>query len=278
MKKILTHFSLWLITSALCFGAEHRNLEVTSKAMNRPIPVTVILPDALAKNPEMRFPVVYALHGAGGSNLRYSDPARTLGKMADRYQTIVVVPDGNQTSWWLDSPIDPKFQYETFVIKELIPHIDQNYQTLAQREKRAITGGSMGGHGACYLGFRHKNLFGAVGNIFGGVDLRPFPNNWDIKHRIGAIETHPENWEKFSVMSLLDDLKPGDLEILTMVGHEDFFLSVNREMNARLQKKGIQHFYIESQGIHDTVYEDQAFPVMFRFIHNYFTTGKGSLE
>jgi S-formylglutathione hydrolase FrmB len=198
--------------------------------------------------------------------------------MADRYQTIVVVPDGSKTSWWLDSPIDPKFQYETFVIKELIPHVDQTYPTLAQREKRAITGGSMGGHGACYLGFRHKDLFGAVGNIFGGVDLRPFPNNWDIKHRIGAMEQHPERWETYSVISQLDQLQPGDLAIITMVGHEDFFLSVNREMNARLQQKGIQHFYIETQGKHETAYEDRAFPVMFRFIHNYFTTGQGSLE
>lgn len=121
MKKILTHFSLWLITSALCFGAEHRNVEVTSKAMNRPIAVTVILPEGYATNKDARFPVVYALHGAGGNNLRYSDPARTLGKMADRYQTIVVVPDGSKTSWWLDSPIDPKFQYETFVMKRAHP-------------------------------------------------------------------------------------------------------------------------------------------------------------
>jgi S-formylglutathione hydrolase FrmB len=278
MKSIFTTVAQFLLIAQLTLAAEHRQIDVTSKAMNRPVPVTVILPDGYAQTKDSRSPVVYALHGAGGSNLRYSDPARTLGKMADRYQTMIVVPDGNKTSWWLDSPIDPTFQYETFMIKELIPHIDANYQTVAQREKRAIIGGSMGGHGACYLGFRHKDLFGAVGNIFGGVDLRPFPNNWDIKHRIGAIETHPENWEKFSVMSQLDNLKPGDLAIITMVGHEDFFLSVNREMNARLQKNGIQHFYIETQGKHDTVYEDQAFAVMFRFINNFFSTGQGSLE
>lgn len=278
MKHLIPTMIFALFSLSLSIAAEHRNGSVHSPSMQRQIPVTMIFPEGYTSSKDARFPVVYALHGAGGNNLHYADPARTLGKMADRYQTIVVVPDGGKTSWWLDSPIDPKYQYETFVIKELIPHIDQNYQTLAQREKRAITGGSMGGHGACYLGFRHKDLFGAVGNIFGGVDLRPFPNNWDIKHRIGAIEQNPENWEKFSVLSLLDDLKPGELAILTMVGHEDFFLSVNREMNARLQKNGVQHFYIETQGKHETAYEDLAFPVMFRFIHNYFTTGQGSLE
>lgn len=65
----------------------------------------------------------------------------------------------------------------------------------------------MGGHGACYIGFRNKSVFGAVGNIFGSVDLRPFPDNWDIKLRIGGIQEHPENWERFSVVNNLRGLK-----------------------------------------------------------------------
>ena len=135
----------------------------------------------------------------------------------------------------------------------------------------------MGGHGACYIGFRNKDVFGAVGNIFGGVDLRPFPDNWDIKLRIGTKQEHTENWERFSVVNNLEGLKDGELSIITMVGSDDFFLEVNRDLNQRLQKMGVQHYHIESKGKHEVPYEYEAFTVVFRFIDNYFQSGKGSL-
>src|SRR5690606_41468252 len=64
-------------------------------------------------------------------------------------------------SWYWDSPIDPNYQYETFVSEELVKWIDKNYNTIASREGRAITGLSMGGHGGLYLGFRNLDVFGA---------------------------------------------------------------------------------------------------------------------
>lgn len=91
----------------------------------RGIPVTVIPPDAYPQSADTRFPVAYALHGAGGD--------RALRALADRWQVIVVCPDGGLTSWWLDSPIAPAYQYETFVAKELIAFTDQRYRTMAAR-------------------------------------------------------------------------------------------------------------------------------------------------
>ena len=258
-------------------AAKVETLEVQSAKMGRTIPVTVITPDTYATSENTRYPVVYTLHGAGGSYTSYTAEGRPLTALSDQYQLMIVCPDGGKTSWWLDSPIDPSYQYETFVAKELINHIDQTYRTLAQREKRAIVGGSMGGHGACYLGIRNKAVFGAVGNIFGGVDLRPFPDNWDIKLRIGSQQDHLENWDRFSVLNNLDGLKDGELSIISMVGSGDFFLQVNRDFNARLQKLGIQHYYIESKGKHEVAYENQAFGIMFRFFDTFFHSGKGAL-
>jgi S-formylglutathione hydrolase FrmB len=109
------------------------------------------------------------------------------------------------------------------------------------------------------------------------VDLRPFPDNWDIKLRIGTQAEHPEDWERFSVVNNLDGLKDGELAMVMMVGSEDLFLQVNRDLNARLQKMGIQHYYIEAKGRHDVPFENEAFVIMFRFFDNYFRTGVGSL-
>ena len=277
MKQILAIHLAALIATLSVSAASVENISVRSGKMDREIPVSVITPDSYQDSASTRFPVVYALHGAGGDHVRYSDKSKPLIMLSDLHQVVIIVPDGGKTSWWLDSPIDPTYQYETFVAKELVSFVDGNYRTEPRREKRAIVGGSMGGHGACYIGIRNKDVFGAVGNIFGGVDLRPFPENWDIKLRIGSKDEHPENWERFSVVNNLDDLKDGELAIATMVGSNDFFLQVNRDLNARLQQKGIQHYYIESKGKHDEDYQNEAFPVMFRFIGNFFKNGKGSL-
>jgi len=38
-----------------------------------------------------------------------------------------VCPDGGFGSWYLDSPVDTAFRYETFVTAELVPYIDASY-------------------------------------------------------------------------------------------------------------------------------------------------------
>ncbi len=256
-------------------AAYHEVLQVRSESMNKDVPVSMVFPDAYKKDDAARYPVIYMLHGAGGA---HNSEVPTAMKLVDQYGVLVVCPDGAVTSWWLDSPIDPTMKYETFVATELVTFVDKTCRTLAKREKRAITGGSMGGYGACYIGFRHKDLFGAVGNVFGGVDLRPFPNSWDIKKRLGSIEENPKSWDEHSVVTLAKGIKDGELSIMTMIGSKDFFLTVNRQMNQIFEDNGVQHYYIESKGAHTGEYSaNDAFPVVFRFLDNYFREGRGHL-
>ena len=109
------------------------------------------------------------------------DAAKLAEKaMADTYGVIIVMPDGGFDSWYYDSPVEPTYRYETFVARELVEYIDSHYRTKAEPSARAIAGLSMGGHGALYLAIRHQNVFGAAGSLSGGVDIRPFPDNWNI--------------------------------------------------------------------------------------------------
>ena len=62
-----------------------------------------------------------------------------------------------------------------FISSELVKYIDEHYKTIADRKGRAITGLSMGGHGAMWNAIRHKDMFGASGSTSGGMDIRPFP-------------------------------------------------------------------------------------------------------
>jgi enterochelin esterase-like enzyme len=251
--------------------------------MERDIPVSIVLPSGYNLEAKMHYPSVYVLHGANGSGQKNAS-ASVIRQLVDKYGFIAVCPDGGKTSWWLDSPIDPKYQYETFVVREVVPYVDANYKTVAGRSKRAIMGGSMGGHGACYLGMRHKDIFGAIGNIYGGVDLVPWSwsSGWEIDKRLGPRDANMTSWEEHSVINVAKSLKNGEVELVSVVGTEDFFLGCNRQLHELLSANGVAHTYVEMRSqttlgsTHGKFYAQGA-EVCLRFIYNYFKDGYGHL-
>ena len=107
-----------------------------------------------------------------------------------KYRTSRCIFSQSKDSWYWDSPKNPAYRYETFVSSELVKYIDRNYKTIADRKGRAITGLSMGGHGAMWLGIRHKDVFGAAGSTSGCVDIRPFPKNWSMNKQLGELASN----------------------------------------------------------------------------------------
>src|SRR5215469_15404987 len=89
------------------------------------------------------------------ARLSCSNPAEAAGKAPEM---IVVLVNGMVDSFYNASP-DGKWPVESVIIKELIPHIDKTYRTIASREGRAIEGYSMGGYGAAHLGFKYPAVF-----------------------------------------------------------------------------------------------------------------------
>lgn len=237
-------------------AAKVDTVETYSDAMKKKIKAVVVTPDNYASGTQ--YPVVYLLHGAGGN---YSDWVKKGGNVAgnaDLYNIIIVCADGGVTSWYWDSPVDPTYKYETYITKELIPFIDKSYKTIKSRNGRAITGLSMGGHGGLYLGIRHQDLFGAAGSMSGGVDIRPFPKNWDMAKRLGEYATNPDNWEKYTVTNQLHLLTPNSLAIIFDCGTEDFFYKVNTELHDKMVERNITHDFIVRPGAHNWQYWSNA--------------------
>ena len=250
MKKAICTLLLILVFFS-AKAAKIDTIQVFSASMNKNIKTCVIVPDGYKKS-KKKFPVVYLLHGYSGNYATWVKSFKDVGKQVDQYGFIAIGVDGNYSRWYFDSPIDPAFKYETYVINELVPFIDKKYKTVATREARAITGLSMGGHGALYLSFKHQDVFGAAGSMSGGVDFRPFPEKWDIKKRLGAITEFPENWDKNTVTNMLDLVKNSHLKLIIDCGVDDFFIDVNRELNKKMLALKINHDYIERPGQHNT--------------------------
>lgn len=268
MKKL--RYTLFLVLLFFSAQAAHVDtIQVFSPSMNKNIKTCVIVPDNYKKS-KKKFPVVYLLHGYSGNYGTWVKSFKEVSQQVDRYGFIAIGVDGNYSSWYFDSPIDPTFKYETYIIDELVPFIDKKYKTIASREGRAISGLSMGGHGSLYLSLKHQDVFGAAGSMSGGVDIRPFSEKWDIKNRLGAITDFPENWEKNTVVNLIELNQNNNLKLIIDCGVDDFFIDVNRELHQKMLALKIDHDYIERSGKHNIDYWENSLKFQLLFFYNFF--------
>jgi S-formylglutathione hydrolase FrmB len=233
------------------------------------ISCVIITPDAY-KHSSHSYPVVYLLHGYSGNYSQWISIAPQLKQKVDELQLIIVCPDGGFGSWYLDSPVDSSFRYETFVGTELLDYVDQNHKTIPDKKHRAISGLSMRGHSALYLGIRHTNIYGAAGSLSGGVHIRHFPNNWELKKRLGDTVCCKANWENNTVIYLAGTLKNGDLSLIIDCGTSDFFIQVNRNLHQKLLDMKMDHDYIERPGGHNYQYWKNSIDYQLMFLKKFF--------
>ncbi|HEY1421636.1 MAG TPA: alpha/beta hydrolase-fold protein [Candidatus Dormibacteraeota bacterium] len=140
--------------------------------------LVVYLPPSYSEMGDRRYPVAYLLHGYSNRALYWPyGPALAFGALHPPIgevieeavrdfhaeEMIVVMPDGWSRwgcSQWVDSPVTGNF--ESYVIQEVVAHVDKNYRTLPQAQSRGVFGISSGGFGAWHLGSRNPDVFAAV--------------------------------------------------------------------------------------------------------------------
>ena len=189
MKISALFFSVFfLLGGSFVHAAKVEVIQVPSTKMEQNIPATLILPDAYSQRGMPRNSPCSIFCTEREATMHPGTSPPSVPSWRTSTNSSYLCPDGGSTSWYYDSPIDPAYQYETHVAEECVQYMDQNYRTRANRGSRAISGMSMGGHGAMYLAIRHPETFGTSVCLMGGVDIRPFPNNWEIKKRLGEIE------------------------------------------------------------------------------------------
>lgn len=265
--KHLAFLLLLLIGTTLNAQKQVDTITVNSASMKKDIKNVVILPADYTK--QASFPVLYLLHGYSGRYDSWIGIKPNLPELATEKGIIIVCPDG-KNNWYWDSPLNPEIRYETYVSKELVSYIDSHYKTVASKKGRAVTGLSMGGHGGLWLGIRHQDVFGACGSTSGGVDIRPFPNNWEMSKQLGSYKEHPENWDSHTVMTQLNKIQPDSLAIIIDCGTEDFFFDVNEKLHRELLYLNIKHDYITRPGVHNAAYWNNSIEHQLLFFSNFF--------
>ena len=128
----------------------------------------------------------------------------------------------------------------------------------------------MGGHGAFYLAFRHQDIWGAAGSMSGGLDIRPFPNNWDLSKRLGIYAENQNNWGKNTVINLIYLLDGKSMKIIFDCGADDFFYDANLRVHNKMLERNIPHDFIVRPGAHEWDYWVNAIKYQLLFFNDFF--------
>lgn len=240
-----------LLISLLCAtlpAGEMITVTHWSDALSAEATYDVFIPDGDA--PEAGWPVLHMLHGAWGNHTDWWQQTE-VEDVANEEGVMLVFPDGGQFGWYVDSPISPESRYETRIVDEIIPEVDNMFPTRRDRAGRGICGLSMGGHGAISLGMKHPDLFGSASSLSGILDLTSHPTSWEIYLRLGPLDENRETWEANSCLQLADNLASGEIQLLFDCGVDDYAaIDDNRALDERLEELGIEHSFIEYPGAH----------------------------
>ena len=232
---------------------EIRTLLYKSKSNNAVRELNVYLPPGYDAS-RQRYPVLYLLHGFANDHHswhrygRANDILDNLLAAGSIKPFIVVMPlgYGGATVNGDGTGIPPANAgafggdfalYERDILEDIIPLIDGKYRTLANRENRAIIGFSMGGMQAGRFGLGHLESFSHVGIMSAGL--------------VGSPATAAGGPDPIAPLAADPAAANKRLKLLWIAcGTDDTAMAGARATHEALEKAGIHHTFVASEGAH----------------------------
>jgi enterochelin esterase family protein len=221
-----------------------------------------------------RYPVFYLYHGGGENELTWSVQGRAtqiLDNLIAQGKTvpmIVVMPSFNINSSLAPSdatarpaaagpgqPQPPADLYAESVARDLIPFMDRNFRTIADRDHRAVAGTSAGGAQAAITGFRQLDSFSwlgllspALARIPGAYIPIPLPPDADVRRGPDlGVSIDPVWFAKYFPV-LGPDLNKRMHLIYFSVGGAEGLLEEEKAGAKLFDDKGIKYTWMERPG------------------------------
>jgi S-formylglutathione hydrolase FrmB len=238
-----------LLLVQMTFASRVDSVMIAGKTMAAR-PCTIIFPDQYEASKDS-FTVTYLLHGRGGNHSNWLRRVPELKQYADAYQTIIVCPDGDTNSFYLNSSVPPQTAFATYVGEEIPAWMEQHYRIRRGRENCAITGLSMGGPGALLLAGMYPQRFGKAGSMSGVADLLAMRGRNALEAKIGADTLQ---WQLWSVWHRLDSNTYKNTALIIDCGTGDFLINTNRELHKKMTALQVPHVYMEREGAHSWDY------------------------
>lgn len=207
----------------------------------------VYTPAGYDANSSKRYPVLYLQHGGGEDETGWPNQGRVdlimdnliaAGKATPMLVVMdhgyAIKPDASKSESNIRSIMLNDALTEVFV-KEIIPTIDKEFRTIADRDHRAMTGLSMGGFQSFQITLSNLDKFAYIGG-FSGAGL--------MEQGKAFTELYNGVWadaNAFNKKVKLMFVSTGTME------PEGMYKTVNN-FHKELDKAGIKHVYYESPG------------------------------
>ena len=275
--------SLCALLGSICAAAagEIRPLQVPSPALGRDLAISLYVP-ALAAGQDRRLPVLYLLHGLGGSEndwAMFGNIRETMDSAIEAgiVPPMLVVMPGGGSSWYVNNP-DPggSGAMADALDGDLIPYVDTHFPTLSCRGGRIIGGVSMGGFGALLQAMDHKDLFTAAFGLSSAL-FAPMPDDEAEKAKrvtrmFRGVYGNPVDWNRFNGWNLFPRLDayardPDRTPIRLAVGSDDFanLRAMNRKLVDALAQNGVEVPFFIEPGSHEWRLWAEQLPQVLRW-------------
>jgi enterochelin esterase-like enzyme len=225
-----------------------------SRALKHSVRTLVYLPPSYRPDgPPL--PTLYLLHGTPGTPdslfaLGVPEQLDQLIESGGAPAMIVVAPSGGRRpesdTEWDDSVADAGARWGTFVTRDLVNAIDNDYATKPGRRSRAIAGISMGGYGAINLALGHSDRFGIAASWSGYF----VSNTPDVDGPQGS-STWRARSPLLSVAQRAPTLRRQPVATSFYSGRADRFFAENVSFSETLTRLGIPHRFRAVAGGHD---------------------------
>jgi len=225
-----------------------------SKSLGITRSLYIYTPPGYETSRNIRYPVLYLLHGMGDSEDTWTVVGRVnvivdnLFAKNKARPLVIVMPYGHTPS----APPDMRSignygAFEKDLIEDVIPYAQKRYHVSSNRKDRAIVGLSMGGGQALTVGLGNLGLFGWIGAFSSAV-----PRDQKLDSLLAKPETINEK-----------------LELLWVgCGGNDFLFKANRKLIERLKADNIKHLAHITDGAHEwrlwRRYLNEFVPLLFK--------------
>ena len=169
-----------------------------------------------------KYPVLYLQHGWGEDETAWSNQGHANLIMDNLIADgkiepfIIVMTYGmtNEVKFGHINEFTAK-EFETVLVDELIPYIDSNFRTLANKKHRAMAGLSMGGFETKLITLRRPEVFNYYGLLSGGTYV---PGDIKDKNQVASIFISCGSKENpDGVTKAVDDLKAAGFKATSFV-------------------------------------------------------------
>ncbi|MBO6826521.1 MAG: S-formylglutathione hydrolase [Sneathiella sp.] len=224
------------ISANKLFGGWHKQYSHQSESLNCEMRFAIYLPPQASDTHKV--PVLYWLSGLTCTDENFMQKAGAA-RVAAELGLAIVAPDtsprgegvaddpegaydlGLGAGFYLnatEAPWRDHYQMYDYVARELPKIIEQNFPVTDQR---AISGHSMGGHGALTIGLKHQDMYQSI-SAFSPI-TNPTKTPWGKKAFTAYLGANTDSWKPYDACELIQSVSV-NRPILVDQGTKDNFL------------------------------------------------------